>query len=240
MKYKSCCLWVLGCNLYCSSWRPWVWFLVTACFSPSFILLHNSIPMDTASNIWPLLNHVLKRRKPLGSGKVNHQPTRNTLGEDPLGEKNETGWALIRVNLDPIYTRKSRGWVLFTRLQYTHTCMLYHEYLPLTCNYLYFTLQAGYLDEQLSKTNSNYPYIALVQMDHSINMFLVIEREIVCETKSVFNSLQVFLASYFALLFIQNSSEDSLYFLIFFCTGSSMKKNTRPMSKVKFVELSAE
>ena len=35
-------------------------------------------------------------------------------------------------------------------------------------------------------------------MDHSINMFLVIEREIVCETKSVFNSLQVFLASYFA------------------------------------------
>ena len=79
--------------------------------------------------------------------------------------------------------------------------------------YLYFTLQAGYLDEQLSKTNSNYPYIALVQMDHSINMFLVIEREIVCETKSVFNSLQVFLASYFALLFIQNSSEDSFYFL---------------------------
>ena len=36
-------------------------------------------------------------------------------------------------------------------------------------------------------------------MDHSINMFLVIQREMyVCETKSVFNSLQVFLASYFA------------------------------------------
>ena len=50
---------------------------------------------------------------------------------------------------------------------------------------LYFTLQAGDLDEQLSKTNSNYPYIAVVQMDYSINMFLVIEREIVCETKSV-------------------------------------------------------
>ena len=58
--------------------------LVTGnCFSPSFILTHNSIPMDTALNIRPLLNHVLKRRKPLGSGKVNHQPTRNTLGEGP-------------------------------------------------------------------------------------------------------------------------------------------------------------
>ena len=62
---------------------------------------------------------------------------------------------------------------------------------------LYFTLQAGDLDEQLSKTNSNYPYIAVVQMDYSINMFLVIEWEIVCETKSVLNSIQVLLASYF-------------------------------------------
>ena len=62
---------------------------------------------------------------------------------------------------------------------------------------LYFTLQAGDLDEQLYKTNSNYPYIAVVQMDYSINMSLVIEREIVCETKSVLNSIQVLLASYF-------------------------------------------
>ena len=49
----------------------------------------------------------------------------------------------------------------------------------------------------MAETAINHPYIAIVQMDFSINMFLVIEREVVCQTKSVFNSIQVLLASYF-------------------------------------------
>ena len=59
----------------------------------------------------------------------------------------------------------------YTACMYTHTCMLYHDYhispSDMYTN-VYFTLQADDLDEQLAKTNSNYPYIAIVQMDYSV------------------------------------------------------------------------
>ena len=38
---------------------------------------------------------------------------------------------------------------------------------------------------------------ALMQMDYTINMFLVVEREIVCSVKSVFQAVKVVLASYY-------------------------------------------
>ena len=44
----------------------------------------------------------------------------------------------------------------------------------------YFTLQEENLDEQVAEKNINHPYIAVVSMDFSVNMFLVVEREIVC------------------------------------------------------------
>ena len=45
----------------------------------------------------------------------------------------------------------------------------------------YFTLQEENLNEQIAETNLNYPYtIAVISMDFSVNMFLVVERETVC------------------------------------------------------------
>ena len=43
----------------------------------------------------------------------------------------------------------------------------------------------------------NYPYIAVINMDFSMNMFLVVEREIVCNIKSVFQAVQLLLAAYY-------------------------------------------
>ena len=61
----------------------------------------------------------------------------------------------------------------------------------------YFTLQEENLDEQVAEKNINYPYIAVVSMDFSVNMFLVIEREIVCSVKSVFQAVQLLLSAYY-------------------------------------------
>ena len=47
----------------------------------------------------------------------------------------------------------------------------------------YFTLQEENLDEQIAEKNINYPYIAVVTMDFSVNMFLAVECEVVCTKK---------------------------------------------------------
>ena len=58
-------------------------------------------------------------------------------------------------------------------------------------------LQEGDLDEQIAQTPFNDPYIAVVQTDCALDMFLVIERKVVCKVRSVFQAVKVLLASYF-------------------------------------------
>ena len=61
----------------------------------------------------------------------------------------------------------------------------------------YFTLQEENLDKQVAEKNINHPYIAVVSMDFSVDMFLVVEREIVCSIKSVFQAVQLLLSAYY-------------------------------------------
>ena len=65
--------------------------------------------------------------------------------------------------------------------------------------FLCFTLKEHDLDEQIMQTKFNHPYIAVIEMDYTINMFLVVEREIVCSVKSVFQAVKVLLASYYLI-----------------------------------------
>ena len=53
------------------------------------------------------------------------------------------------------------------------------------------------LDEQVAEKNINHPYIAVVTMDFSVNMFLAVEREIVCSVDSVFQAVQLLLSAYY-------------------------------------------
>ena len=61
----------------------------------------------------------------------------------------------------------------------------------------YFTLQEKNLDEQVAEKNINHPYIAVVTIDFSVNMFLAVEREILCSVDSVFQAVQLLLSAYY-------------------------------------------
>ena len=80
-----------------------------------------------------------------------------------------------------------------------HACIVYKRYPSDVLYFFCFTLymQEHDLDEQLAQTDFNHPYIAVIEMDYTINMFLVVEREIVCSVKSVFQAVKVLLASYY-------------------------------------------
>ena len=62
---------------------------------------------------------------------------------------------------------------------------------------LYIMLQEGNLEDHIAATNINHPYIAVVSMDFSRDMFLVIEREIICKIKTVFQAVQMLLSSFY-------------------------------------------
>ena len=64
-----------------------------------------------------------------------------------------------------------------------------------------FTLQPDNLDEQVAETPVNEPYVATdtVVMDSSITMFLVIERDIICDVKCVYEAIKTLLAVYYIL-----------------------------------------
>ena len=47
------------------------------------------------------------------------------------------------------------------------------------------------------QTEFNHPCIAVIQMDYTFNMFLVVEREIVYNVESVFQAVKVLLVSYY-------------------------------------------
>ena len=51
------------------------------------------------------------------------------------------------------------------------------------------------------QTEFNHPYTAVIQMDYTFNMFLVVEREIVYNVESVFQAVQVLLVSYYVFIY---------------------------------------
>ena len=82
------------------------------------------------------------------------------------------------------------------------------------------------MDEQIEQTPFNHPYIAVVQMDFAINMFLVIEREVVCDVSSVFRAVKVLLASYLVFNISYPNLLGGLFvFLMFYvCIKLSLRK----------------
>ena len=76
-----------------------------------------------------------------------------------------------------------------------HTLLLWRS--PSHALLFCFTLQEENLDEQVAEKNINYTYIPVINMDFSMNMFLVVEREIVCSIKSVFQAVQLLLSAYY-------------------------------------------
>ena len=74
-------------------------------------------------------------------------------------------------------------------------CQRMYKWRPTSFSCI-FTLQEENLDEQVAEKNINYPYIAVVTMDFSVNMFLAVEHEIVCSVDSVFQPVQLLLSTY--------------------------------------------
>ena len=64
------------------------------------------------------------------------------------------------------------------------------------CDHLSYT-QASNLDEEVSRTPCNFSYIAVVQMDGAMDLFIVVEREVVCKVKSVLLAVKMLMASYY-------------------------------------------
>ena len=77
-----------------------------------------------------------------------------------------------------------------------HACIVYKRY---PSDVLYFCVSHCRNMTWMSKlqTEFNHPYIAVIQMDYTINMFLVVEREIVYNVESVFQAVKVLLVSYY-------------------------------------------
>jgi len=53
------------------------------------------------------------------------------------------------------------------------------------------------LNEQVQHLQVNYPYIAVVEMDTTIDLFLVAERVVVCQAKTVLQATQLLLAEFY-------------------------------------------
>jgi len=79
---------------------------------------------------------------------------------------------------------------------------------------LYIMLQEGNLEDHIAATNINHPYIAVVSMDFSRDMFLVIEREIICKIKTVFQAVQMLLSSFYVFNICYPNLLGSLFFLL--------------------------
>ena len=77
-----------------------------------------------------------------------------------------------------------------------HACIVYKRY-PSDVLYFFVSHCRNMTWMNKLQTEFNHPCIAVIQMDYTFNMFLVVEREIVYNVESVFQAVKVLLVSYY-------------------------------------------
>ena len=82
--------------------------------------------------------------------------------------------------------------------------------------------------QQIAETNLNCPHIAVISMNFSVNMFLV-ECEIVCRVKSVFQAVQLLLSAHYVFNISYHKLLDGLFVCFFWRASVSLDSMAQPV-----------